>query len=117
MAVPYDMYVPATTPRALPSCVCGRQRPRTLICPASLWATTGRHEQERHAELISKVLYPNDNHVEGKILRLRQQYFLVCRFHGDIMRNHLTSYGTLENLPDKVAIQLNDTHPTLAIPR
>ena len=69
-----------------------------------------------NAELISKVLYPNDNHVEGKILRLRQQYFLSAASIGDIVQNHLSSYATLENLPDKVAIQLNDTHPTLAIP-
>ena len=68
------------------------------------------------AELISKVLYPNDNHIEGKILRLRQQYFLSAASIGDIVQNHLSTYGTLENLGDKVAIQLNDTHPTLAIP-
>ena len=68
------------------------------------------------AELISKILYPNDNHVEGKILRLRQQYFLSAASIGDIVQSHLSNYGTLDNLPDKVAIQLNDTHPTLAIP-
>ena len=69
-----------------------------------------------NAELISKVLYPNDNHIEGKILRLRQQYFLSAASIGDIAKNHLSQYGTLENLPDKVAIHVNDTHPTLAIP-
>ncbi len=69
-----------------------------------------------NAELISKVLYPNDNHIEGKILRLRQQYFLSAASIGDIVKNHLSQYGTLENLPDKVAIHINDTHPTLAIP-
>ena len=68
------------------------------------------------AELISKFLYPNDNHVAGKILRLRQQYFLSAASIGDIIQKHLDVYGTLENLPEKVAIQLNDTHPTLAIP-
>ncbi len=68
------------------------------------------------AELISKILYPNDNHVEGKILRLRQQYFLSAASIGDICQNHLSQYGSLDNLPDMAAIQLNDTHPTLAIP-
>ena len=72
--------------------------------------------QSASAELISKILYPNDNHTEGKILRLRQQYFFSAASIADILQNHLNQYGTLENLPDKIAIQLNDTHPTLAIP-
>ena len=70
--------------------------------------------QSASAELISKILYPNDNHTEGKILRL--QYFFSAASIADILQNHLNQYGTLDNLADKVAIQLNDTHPTVAIP-
>ena len=72
--------------------------------------------QSASAELISKILYPNDNHTEGKILRLRQQYFFSAASIADILQNHLNQYGTLDNLAGKVAIQLNDTHPTVAIP-
>ena len=73
-------------------------------------------EQNAMAETISKVLYPADDHPEGKSLRLRQQYFLVSASVQDIIHNHLHHGGTLENLPEKVAIHINDTHPTLAIP-
>ena len=72
--------------------------------------------QSASAELISKILYPNDNHTEGKILRLRQQYFFSAASIADILQNHLNQYGTLDNLADKVAIPLNDTPPTVAIP-
>lgn len=72
--------------------------------------------QNAIANAISKILYPNDNHAEGKSLRLRQQYFLCAAAVGDIVNNHMSVYGTLENLADKVAIHINDTHPTLAIP-
>ena len=72
--------------------------------------------QNSMTEVISKVLYPNDSHMEGKLLRLRQQYFLVAASVGDIVNRHMSTYGTLDNLADKIAIHINDTHPTLAIP-
>ena len=73
-------------------------------------------EAKATAEAISKVLYPEDNHIEGKSLRLRQQYFLVSASIQDILNRHLRTYGTLDNLADKVAIHVNDTHPALAVP-
>ncbi len=73
-------------------------------------------EQKAMAESITKVLYPGDNHTEGKSLRLNQQYFLVSATIQDIINRHLRVYKTLTNLPDKVAIHLNDTHPVLAVP-
>ncbi len=72
--------------------------------------------QNTVAQAISKVLYPNDNHLEGKSLRLRQQYFLCSASIGNIVEHHMSVYGTLDNLYEKVAIHINDTHPTLAIP-
>lgn len=73
-------------------------------------------EQNAMAEVISKVLYPADDHPEGKSLRLRQQYFLVSASIQDIVRRHLASNGSLDNLPETIAIHINDTHPALAIP-
>ncbi len=73
-------------------------------------------EQQAMSEVISKVLYPEDNHMEGKSLRLRQQYFLVSASIQDILNRHLKQYGTLDNLPEKAAIHINDTHPALVIP-
>ena len=73
-------------------------------------------ERNAMAEVISKVLYPSDNHPEGKSLRLRQQYFLVSASIQDIVQHHLREFGTMENFADKVAIHVNDTHPTMAIP-
>ncbi len=73
-------------------------------------------ERQAMSEVISKVLYPEDNHMEGKSLRLRQQYFLVSASIQDILNRHLRKYGTLDNLPEKAAIHINDTHPALVIP-
>ena len=73
-------------------------------------------EDNANAQMISKVLYPADNHTEGKLLRLSQQYFLVSASLQNIISEHIYNYKTLSNLADKVAIHINDTHPALAIP-
>jgi starch phosphorylase len=76
----------------------------------------GAVEAKSVTETISKVLYPNDNTVAGKVLRLKQQYFFVCASLHDIIANYKKQHKTFKNFSDKVAIQLNDTHPTIAIP-
>jgi len=73
-------------------------------------------QKKTESENISKCLYPNDNSMQGKELRLKQQYFFVSCSIQDIVRRHLQDRGTLSNFSDYVSIQLNDTHPTLAIP-
>ena len=73
-------------------------------------------EERAMADVISKVLYPEDNHYEGKSLRLKQQYFFVSATAQSIVRQHRAQYGTLRNFHQKHVIQINDTHPTLVIP-
>ena len=73
-------------------------------------------EQEAMAETIAKILYPEDNHVEGKSLRLKQQYFFVSATVQSIVRKHIEVYGTAANFHEKNVIQINDTHPALVIP-
>lgn len=73
-------------------------------------------QKKTESENISKCLYPNDNSMQGKELRLKQQYFFVSCSIQDIVRRHLQDHGTLTNFAQYVSIQLNDTHPTLAIP-
>ena len=116
-AVPYDMMVPS--------------KDKEGVAVLRLWSAKvdgldmasfneGNYmramEEKAMAEVISKVLYPADNHQEGKSLRLRQQYFLVSASVQDIVTHHLNQYGTLENFAEKNAIHINDTHPTMAIP-
>ena len=116
-AVPYDMYVSGYDSKG--------------VSKLRLWSAesmsfdmnsfnTGDYAKamgaNNIAHAISKVLYPNDNHLEGKALRLRQQYFMCAASVGDIVMRHMNVYGTLENFHEKVAIHINDTHPTLAIP-
>ena len=73
-------------------------------------------EERAMADAISQVLYPEDNHYEGKSLRLKQQYFFVSATVQSITRKHIQQYGTLKNFHEKNVIQINDTHPTLVIP-
>ena len=73
-------------------------------------------EAQAMAEAISKVLYPADNHIEGKSLRLKQQYFFVSASIQSILAKHLKYNKDLTNLSEKIAIHINDTHPTLCIP-
>ncbi|MCM1365438.1 MAG: glycogen/starch/alpha-glucan phosphorylase [Faecalibacterium sp.] len=73
-------------------------------------------EQQAMAEVISKILYPSDNHPEGKSLRLKQQYFLVSASIQDIVKRHLRHHSTMENFAETNAVHINDTHPTLSIP-
>ncbi len=71
---------------------------------------------KRETEAVSEFLYPDDTHDEGKILRLKQQYFLVSASLQNIVRMHRERYGDLRQLHEKIAIHINDTHPVLAIP-
>jgi starch phosphorylase len=73
-------------------------------------------QEKNESENISKVLYPDDTTENGRTLRLKQQYFFVAASLQDILRRFLTDHKSLDALPDKVAIQLNDTHPAIAIP-
>jgi len=72
-------------------------------------------EDKNNSENISKVLYPNDLSFAGKELRLKQQYFFVAATLGDIMRRYKKFHTSYNTLPEKVSIQLNDTHPSISI--
>lgn len=73
-------------------------------------------EQQAMAEVISKILYPEDNHYEGKSLRIKQQYFFVSASVQSILKNEMKRFGTLDRLYDHYVIQINDTHPAMVIP-
>ncbi|HZK70352.1 MAG TPA: glycogen/starch/alpha-glucan phosphorylase, partial [Clostridia bacterium] len=73
-------------------------------------------EEKHMAEVISKILYPEDAHQEGKILRMKQQYFFISASMQHLVKKHLRQYNTLDNFSDKIAIHINDTHPTMSIP-
>ncbi|MCC8016856.1 MAG: glycogen/starch/alpha-glucan phosphorylase [Clostridiales bacterium] len=116
MAVPYDMYVSGKGKGVARLRLWSSRKPALDMSLFNQGEYIKAMEQSAMAEAISKVLYPADNSPEGKSLRLRQQYFLVSASVQDIIRRHLTEYGTLDNLPEKTAIHINDTHPTMAIP-
>ena len=115
-AVPYDMYVSGKGKGVSRLRLWASRKPELDMGLFNSGSYVKAMEQSAMAEAISKVLYPADNTPEGKSLRLRQQYFLVSASIQDIIQRHLTRYGTLDNLPDKIAIHINDTHPTMAIP-
>ncbi|AIN19102.1 MULTISPECIES: glycogen phosphorylase [Yersinia] len=73
-------------------------------------------EDKNHSENVSRVLYPDDSTYSGRELRLRQEYFLVSATVQDILSRHWAMHQTFDNLADKIAIHLNDTHPVLSIP-
>lgn len=115
-AVPYDMYVSGKGKGVSRLRLWASKKPELDMALFNEGSYMKAMEQSAMAEAITKILYPADNSPEGKSLRLRQQYFLVSASIQDIIQRHLTKYGTLDNLPDKVAIHINDTHPTMAIP-
>ncbi|MCH5190705.1 MAG: glycogen/starch/alpha-glucan phosphorylase [Oscillospiraceae bacterium] len=116
-AVPYDMHVAGKDGKGISVLRLWAARAPWLDMTAFGQGDYMRAmERNAMAEVISKVLYPADNHPEGKSLRLRQQYFLVSASIQDIVKHHLREFGTMDNFAEKVAIHINDTHPTMAIP-
>lgn len=118
MAVPYNLYISGYGTEAVNKLVLWSAKlPQSFDMAAFSRGDYVRAlEQNTMAETISKVLYPADDHIQGKRLRLRQQYLLCSASLQAILREHLKRYHTLKNLPDKVAIHINDTHPALCVP-
>lgn len=116
-AIAYDMMVAGKDGKAVNVLrLWSAQAPEFNMSAFNRGDYVGAMEQQAMSEAISKVLYPEDNHIEGKSLRLRQQYFLVSASIQDILHRHLRKYNSLENLGEKVAIHINDTHPALSVP-
>ncbi len=98
-------------------CACGR-RARSTRCASTLSIRaimSARSRTQARAEAISKVLYPSDATPAGQELRLRQEYFFASASLQDLMRRHVRQTGDIHRLADKVAIQLNDTHPAIGV--
>ncbi|MCM1513720.1 MAG: glycogen/starch/alpha-glucan phosphorylase [Anaeroplasma bactoclasticum] len=117
-AVPYDMLISGGKSEAVSTLRLWRARNATEFDMKSF--SQGDYQkalfENQEAELISKVLYPSDDHREGKTLRLKQQYFLVSASIQNIIYDHVKRYGDLHTLPDYAAIHINDTHPAICIP-
>ncbi|MGI5959628.1 MAG: glycogen/starch/alpha-glucan phosphorylase [Massiliimalia sp.] len=118
VAVPYDMLISGYNTNAVNTLVLwSAKSPKSLDMSAfSRGEYVKALEENTMAEAITKVLYPADDHIEGKRLRLKQQYLLVSASLQTIVREHLEKYDSLSNLADKVAIHINDTHPALCVP-
>ena len=116
-AVPYDLYVAGKDGKGISVLRLWRaESPGIDMEKFNQGDYMRAMEENAMAEVISKILYPSDNHPEGKSLRLRQQYFLVSASMQDIVQRHLRRFGSIDNFADEVAIHINDTHPTMAIP-
>ena len=118
MAVPNEMYISGYNSGAVnPLVLWSAKSPNSFDMSAFSRGDYAKAlEGDTMAEVISKVLYPADDHIEGKRLRLRQQYLLVSASVQTILKKHLRDNKTLDDLPDKVSIHINDTHPALCVP-
>ena len=120
MAVPYDLFITGYHSPAVNKLVLWSAKSPSKSSIDLRYFVRGEHlkalEQNTMAEVISKVLYPADDHIEGKRLRLKQQYLLVSASLQSILATHMKKYGKIATLPDKVAIHINDTHPALCVP-
>ena len=120
LAVPYDMFISGYDSPAVNKLVLWSAKSPSGSSIDLRYFVRGEHlkalEQNTMAEVISKVLYPADDHIEGKKLRLKQQYLLVSASLQSILAFHMKKYGSIRTLPDKVAIHINDTHPALCVP-
>ena len=118
MAVPHDLFISGYgTDKVNKLTLWSAEQPRGFDMAAfSRGDYVAALETDTMAQTISKVLYPADDHISGKRLRLRQQYLLVSASLQSILGEHYKQYRTFRNLPDKVAIHINDTHPALCVP-
>ena len=118
MAVPNEMYISGYESQTVnPLVLWSAKSPHSFDMSAFSRGDYAKAlEGDTMAEVISKVLYPSDDHEAGKKLRLRQQYLLVSASVQTILKKHLRNNRNLDNLPDKVSIHINDTHPALCVP-